>query len=34
MDKGQVEYMMNRCTLPDTCSNEQFKQYETGIYTK
>jgi uncharacterized protein len=26
MDKGQVEYMMNRCTLPDTCSKGQLKE--------
>jgi uncharacterized protein len=26
MDKGQVEYMVNRCTLPDTCSNGQLKE--------
>jgi uncharacterized protein len=26
MDKEQVEYLMNRCTLPDTCNNAQLRE--------
>jgi uncharacterized protein len=26
MEKEQVEYLMNRCTLPDSCSNSQLKE--------
>ena len=26
MDKEQVEYLVNRCTLPDTCSNVQLME--------